>query len=343
MSQSTFQDVLISEIKENPVALRSVDKDSEQYQNLVHDIGRRGVLKPIIARQSTDDTTGETYYELCDGLQRYSAAKDNGLERIPVRVMDLSDAEVEETQIVANLCKVDTKPVEYSNQLKRMLQRNSTMTISELAEMISQSTAFVSQRLNLLKLHPEVQKLVDDGDIVLSNGVALAKLPDSEQLNYTDQAMTQSPAEFVQTVGARVKELREAAKQGKEAEAPSFKPTKKLRKVREFEQELDSGTVGPSICSQLGASSAAEGFAAAVQWALSLDPDTVEVQREKFDARQREKEEAAAKRKAAREAKRAKEAAEKAAAAREAAGLTEDDVKAELAAKEQAAKEAASK
>lgn len=337
MSEAVFKNVSISEIKENPVALRSVDKDREQYISLVQDVSRRGILEPVIVREKTDDITGENYYELCDGLHRFSAAKDSGTDVIPVRVMDLDDAEVEETQIVANLCKVDTKPVEYSNQLKRMLQRNSAMTITELAEKISQSTAFVNQRLNLLKLHTELQKLVDGGDIVLSNGMALSKLPEAEQLQWTEQAMTQKPSEFIQTVNARAKEIREALKAGKEAGEAVFTAPQKLRKVREFQAELDNGTVGPTICSQVGASSASEGFAAGVQWALSLDPDTVAAGQAKFDARIEERQEAAKKRTAEREAKKAQDALEKAAEAREAAGLTEEDVQASLQQKEEAA------
>ena len=338
---ASFTEVPISEIKENPVALRSVDKDNEQYQSLVHDVGRRGLLKPVIVREKVDETDGEVYYELCDGLQRFSAAKDNGLVTIPVHVMSLNDAEVEETQIVANLCKVDTKPVEYSNQLKRMLQRNPTMTEAGLAEMISQSIAFVRQRLNLQKLDPEIQKLVDSGDIVLSNAIALSKLPREEQHNWTDQAMTQSPSEFIQVATARAKEIREAAKLGRAASEPTFTPTTKLRKVKEFEHELDNCVEGPHICSQVGAETAVDGFAAAVQWALSLDTESVQIQKDKFDARHKERAEATANRKAVREAKRAKEAADKAAESREAAGMTDEDVQYELKSQETAAATAA--
>lgn len=342
MSQTvSVKEVPLSEIRENPVALRSVDKDNEQYQSLVHDIGRRGLLKPVLVREKVDETDGENYYELCDGLQRFSAAKDNGMDTIPVRIMSLSDAEVEETQIVANLCKVDTKPVEYSNQLRRMLQRNPIMTEAGLAEMISQSVAFVRQRLNLQKLDPEIQKLVDSGDIVLSNAIALSKLPRDEQHKWTDHAMTQSPSEFIQVANARAKEIREAAKLGRAASPPTFTATAKLRKVKEFQYELDNGETGPGMCAEVGASTAAEGFAVAVEWALSLDSASVQVQQDKFDARNKERADATAKRTVVREAKRAKEAAEKAAAAREASGMTDEEIQHELDLQEAATAEAA--
>ncbi len=337
----SVKEVSITEIKENPVALRSVDKDNEQYQSLVHDIGRRGILKPVLVREKTDETDGENYYELCDGLQRFSAAKDNGMESIPIRIMSLTDDEVEETQIVANLCKVDTKPVEYSNQLKRMLQRNHLLTEAGLAEMISQSLAFVRQRLNLQKLDTEIQKMVDNGDIVLSNAISLSKLPREEQHNWTEQAMTLPPSEFIQLANARAKEIRENAKLGRAASEPVFTATTRLRKTKDFEYELDNGEAGPSICADVGAVTAAEGFAAAILWGLSLDFTSVKVQQDKFDARNKERTEAAAKRKAAREAKRAKDAIEKAEDAREKAGLTEEDVAAEVASQEAAATAAA--
>src|SRR6218665_2235899 len=99
---SNMKDLPISEIRTNPAALREVDKDSEEYHNLVADIGRRGVLSPITVIEKTDEATKEVFYMLVDGLHRYSAACDNDLEAIPSNILDISESDVVETQIVAN-------------------------------------------------------------------------------------------------------------------------------------------------------------------------------------------------------------------------------------------------
>lgn len=310
---STMATVSLTEIKENPVALRAVDRENVQYLNLVQDVKRRGVLQPITVRQQED--AGEVYYEICDGLHRYSAAIDAALNEIDVIIKDYDDAEVEETQIVANLVRVDTKPVDYTKQLLRMMTRNPLMTMGELGNRISQSEGFINQRLSLLKLDPSIQALVNEGEIKLNNAYALSKLPLEEQHNFTDLAMTQQPAEFVPATQARAKELRDFKRSGKKALEVVWEPTAHLRKLGELKAEFANGEVGPAIVASCDCETAAEGFAAAIAWAISLDGASVESQKAKSDQRSQEHEAAKIRRKAESEAKKAAKAAEKSVAA----------------------------
>ena len=320
---SNLRTVTLEEVKENPVALRAVDRENAQYLNLVADVKRRGVIQPISVREKEDE--GVPYYEICDGLHRYSAAIDAGRATIDVKILDANDAEVEETQIIANLIRVDTKPVDYTKQLLRMMARNPLMTIGELSDRISQSEQFIIQRLSLLKLDPAIQALVNDGEIKLNNAYALSKLPVEEQHNWTDDAIAMAPKEFVPAVQTRAKELRDAARQGKSAEERVWEPTAHLRPLKELKTEFADGEVGPAICAAANAEVATDGFALGVQWAISLDPASVESQKAKFDQRKAEREAAKNRRTAERTAKKAKEAAEKAEAAAEAAkGLDEE-------------------
>ena len=307
---SHLRTVGLSEIKENPVALRALDRENEQYLNLVQDVRRRGVMSPITVREQSEE--GEVYYEICDGLHRYSAAVDAGIDSIDVKIVDLDDAQVEETQLVANLVRVDTKPVDYTKHLLRMMTRNPLMTVPELSERISQSEAFINQRLSLLKLDPSIQALVNEGEIKLANAYALSKLPPEEQHNFTDSAMTQKPQEFVPAVQARAKEIREAKRAGKEAGDVVWEPTAHLRKLGELKAEFTNGEVGPAICAAANCESATEGFAAAIAYVISLDSASVEAQRSKNDQRLAEREAAKKRRTAEREAKNAVKAAEKA-------------------------------
>lgn len=307
---STLGTVLLSDIKENPVALRAVDRENEQYLYLVQDVKRRGVLQPITVREQLED--GVSYYEICDGLHRYSAAIDAGLTELNVIIQDYDDAQVEEVQIVANLVRVDTKPIDYTKQILRMMTRNPLMTVPELSKRISQPEAFINGRLSLLKLDPTIQALVNEGDIKLNNAYALSKLPQEEQHNFVDAAMTQKPAEFVPSVQARAKELRDSKRAGKEAGTVVWEPTAHLRKMGELKSEFSNCEAGPAICASVGAESAAEGFAAAIAWVISLDDASVESQRSKNEQRLAEREAAKVRRAADREAKNAVKAADKA-------------------------------
>jgi len=292
----------LKDIKENDVALRTVNRESEEYLGLVESIRSKGFIGAISVRERTDDD-GTSYYELIDGLHRFNAAKDAGRDTINVDVVDLNEDQVLEAQIMANIHKIETKPIEYTRQLKRILTRNPLMTESELAAKLGKSTAWIAGRLSLNKLaSDQAKELVDEGKIGLSNAYALAKLPAEEQADWLDRAATLPPDEFIPQTTERLKQIREARKAGKDAGPAEFQAVPHMQKLAAMKEEFATPSVGPSLCQRTGASSAAEGFALGVAWALHMDPDSVEVQKEKD-----------AERRAQREAKRQQKAAERAA------------------------------
>ncbi len=310
--------VLLSTIRENPVALRSVNRTSEQYQGLVQSIKQKGFLGAITVRPKTDPETKKDYFELIDGLHRFSASKDAGLTEINVDVVKLTDDEVLEAQLMANIHKVETRPVEYSQQLRRILARNPLMTEAELASTLGKSSAWINQRLGLNKItNPEIQGHVNEGKIKLANAYALAKLPAEEMANFTDRAMTEAPDKFIPQVNARVKEIREAKRKGKDAADAVFQPVAFLQKLKDVKGEVESGEVGKTLCK--GLTSAAQGFAMATKWFLHLDPQSVEAQKVKDIERKAARIEAKKKRDAERTIKKAVEQKKKSAEAAEAA------------------------
>lgn len=307
--------VSIQSIRENPVALRGVNVESEEYVGLVDSISKVGILSSLSVRKRTE-TVGDTvveYYELVDGLHRYTAAVAAGLSEVPVSIVDLDKVEVLEAQLMANIHKIETTAVEYTKQLQRIFALNPTMTISDMATRVAKSPSWVQQRLNLLKLEKSIQDLVDGGKITVANAVALSKLPPEEQLLYVDQAMTMNTDEFVPTIQARAKELKDAAREGRASKPVEFVPVAKVRKTSELKAEFDSPGVGPELCNRVGVSTAADGFALAIAYVLSLDPVSVEQQVAADKEKKQSKEEAKKRRAAERAKKRAEEAAEKAA------------------------------
>ena len=144
--------VAVSEIRENPVALRTVNRESEDYLGLVDSIKTKGFLGAITVRPKKDAETGADYYELVDGLHRFSASRDAGIEEINVDVVSLDDDQTLEAQIMTNIHKVETRPIEYSRQLTRILARNPLMTEAELATKLGKSAQWIAERLGLTKI-----------------------------------------------------------------------------------------------------------------------------------------------------------------------------------------------
>lgn len=317
--------VALSEIRENPVALRAVDKESEDYLGLVDSIRQLGLLTAISVRRRSEEVDDETinFLELCDGLHRYSAAIDAGLTEIPVVFKDLDDAQVLEAQIMANVHKIVTRPVEYTKQLMRIFAGNPTMTISDMAAKLAKTPSWVGQRLGLMKLAPGVAEAVDDGKISVSNAVTLSKLPHDEQVKLVDQAITCNSVEFVPLVRARAKELRDAKNQGREAGEIVFAPVARLQKMSVLKAELDAPIIGPQLCAQNGVTDADGAFKLGVAWALNLDPASVEVQKANAEAKAEKLAEEKQKRALDRAEKKATEAAAVAAKLQETAELQE--------------------
>lgn len=310
--QNALIHIPLSKIRENPVALRSVNRTTEAYQGLVDSIKRDGVLTAILVREVEDPDTKETVYGLIDGLHRFSASQDAGKDTIPAQVTSMEDADVLEAQVLANVHKVETRPVEYSKQLVRILAQSPLMPLSELATRLSKSPGWLNERLGLVKLEPAIASLVDEGKVNLSNAYALAKLPVEEQPNFLERAMTMTPQEFVPTANGRIKELKDAKRQGRAAAAGEFVPIPHLRKVSELKDEMDSKLVASVLTKELNISNPIDAFNLGVKWALHMDPTSVQVAKDKDAQRQKEAAEAKAKRDKDKLEKAQREASEKA-------------------------------
>lgn len=309
--------VPLSLIQKSDVALRGVNRSSEPFQLLVESIRKRGVLNSILVRAFEDN--GVTKYGLIDGLQRFTASGDAGLTEIPARVVEMNDAELLEAQIITNMNRVQTKPAELAKHLLRIMARNPFMTKSELAEKTCQSLSWIEQRLSLTKLKPEIQELVNTSKINLSNAYILSKLPEEEQGEHVDAAMSDSPTTFIPQMKARIKEIRDAKNTGKDAGKAEFKPVQHLQKVGTIKGEFSAlaGGKGESrvkaLLKEHKVTDAVKAAEMALSWALNFDPASQKEQLRKHEVKAKKRAEQVEKNKAEREEKKAADAAKKAA------------------------------
>ena len=315
--------VNVDAIRENPVALRNVNMEGEGYIGLCESIRSVGLLNPISVRRKTESIEGVdvTYYELLDGLHRYTAVKSCGIKEIAVNIKSLDDAATLEAQTMANLHVVAMRPVEYTRQLQRIFGANPTLTLSDMAAKICKSTTWISLRLNLLKLEKTIQKFVDDGQIKVSNAVALSKLPPEEQGNYVEQACIMAADEFVPLVQTRAKEIKDAARQGRSSEPQEYVAIPRCQKMSTLKDELAKGKIGPELTKQYKVKSASAGFAMGIAWVLSMDPTSVQVRTQEAADKKRQLDDDKKKRASERADEKAKAASKAAAEAHEAIGV----------------------
>lgn len=317
MSESKQQVAMVAldKIQENEAALRSVDKQSESFQGLLGSIKEMGVLLAICVSPIKDPETGKATdeFRLVDGLQRFSAAQDAGMSEIPCTIQDMDETEAYYAQIVANAHKVETKPAEYASHLQRILSGNPTMTMNELAGKLNKTGNWLGGMLKLNKLAESVAELVDDNKITLMNAQSLSKLPAAEQMEWLEAAQTESPAEFAPKIADRAREIRKAAREGREPEDTKFSPVERCRKLAEL-KELRNDPA--AIVKAAGAAGAKDLVAFTMDYVLSMDPESVKVQEAKDVERKATREEDKKKRKVERTEAKAKQSKEDAETAR---------------------------
>ena len=89
--------------------------DEENLEDLANSIRERGVIQPIIVRNSNSDNSK---FEIIAGERRWLAARRAGLHDIPVVVTDADDLKSLEFAIVENVQRNDLNPLEEAQGYK---------------------------------------------------------------------------------------------------------------------------------------------------------------------------------------------------------------------------------
>lgn len=304
-----LKNIPLGMIRASEVALRSVQEETDEFQLLIESIEDKGVLNAIVVRRQRDSVTGAEFYALIDGLHRFTASGRAGLSEIPAQIVDMDDADVLEAQIIGNNNRIQTKRAEYAKHLLRLLLMNPEWTLHQLARKVHMAKQSLENLLSLNKLHKDIQKHVDDGDLNTNNAYCLAKLPEEHQLEMLDKALTLSPKEFTPMVKDLRRQIKEAESKGKDVTTVEWKPVPWLRKVGEIKAEIESDEFENirRLLDTHPCNSALEGAQLAIKWVMNFDPDSIEAQRKKHEITEKEKAEKAEIRKAEREAKKAEE------------------------------------
>lgn len=301
----------VAHLRECEGGLRTLDKDSEDYRKLVESVRVKGFFGAITVRLMEDPVTQASYYQIVDGLHRWSAAKECGLTEIPCVIVNYNDDEFAEVQLMANVNRVATRPADVSKQLLRIINNNPMISEQELAARLGNSVQWVQQRLSLGKITDDgIRELINNGSMKLGNAVMLAKLPEDEQADFLEQALSMQSSEFVPLVNERVSAIRAARRSGDSDTATKvFDPKPMLRKLTDIAAMHESG----NITSLLGnITDPAEAASFALAWVIRMDEESIRERQAEYDDRETKKAAAAELRKAEREAKKKADAQEKA-------------------------------
>ncbi len=147
----------LSEIIPNRLQPRK-NFDEENLIDLTNSIKERGIIQPIIVRESNTDSSK---YEIIAGERRWLAARKAGLHEIPVVVTEADDLKSLEFAIVENVQRHDLNPLEEAQGYKRLIDEFS-YDQEKVSKFIGKSRSYITNSLRLLNLPFEVLKFVEE-------------------------------------------------------------------------------------------------------------------------------------------------------------------------------------
>ena len=146
--------------------------DEESLKDLSNSIKERGVIQPIIVRNSNTDNSK---YEIIAGERRWLAARKAGLHDIPVVVTDADDLKSLEFAIVENVQRHDLNPLEEAQGYKRLIDEFS-YDQEKVSKFIGKSRSHVSNSLRILSLPNDVIKLIETQKLTAGHAKILVGL-----------------------------------------------------------------------------------------------------------------------------------------------------------------------
>ena len=149
--------------------------DSEALSDLADSIRQHGIIQPLTVRRLQSG-----YYQIIAGERRWRAARMAGLSEVPAVVIEADDRKAMELAMIENLQREDLNPMEEAEGYQVLMEQYG-MTQEEAAQRVGKSRPAVANALRLLKLCPDVRKLVEEGAITGGHGRTLVTLSEKQQ------------------------------------------------------------------------------------------------------------------------------------------------------------------
>jgi len=131
--------------------------DEEGLEELTKSIKERGIIQPIIVRESNEN---RSKFEIIAGERRWLAAQKAGLHEVPVVVTVADDLKSLEFAIVENVQRNDLNAVEEAQGYQRLIN-DFSYDQEKVAKFIGKSRSHIANFLRLLTLPKEVLKLIE--------------------------------------------------------------------------------------------------------------------------------------------------------------------------------------
>ncbi|MEO1619669.1 MAG: ParB/RepB/Spo0J family partition protein [Cyanobacteria bacterium J06632_3] len=242
--------------------------DPQKMERLKDSIHKHGVLEPILVRPGAKGK-----YEIISGERRWRSCGELGRAMIPAIVRDMPDATALEAALIAHLLNEEITAIEQTESILSLMSLHLEISIDEvkaglyrtknsqvrgtensrifsdeeletvnhiLEEFGMKLSSFVSNRLPMLNLAPDILEAVRQGALSPTNAVILNRQP----VELHSDLVKQSAGKTKQDVMALVKEVaREQSNQPLDPPSVTDRIYARFKSVRKKKDLLSSNEV----------------------------------------------------------------------------------------------------
>lgn len=173
VDESSVTKVAITECRPNPYQPRKTFH-ADAIEEMKESILEYGIIQPLIVRKSLKG------YEIVVGERRFRAAKEAGLETVPVVIKELTDERMMEIALLENLQREDLTPIEEAHAYANLMSELK-ITQEELSRRLGKSRSHIANIVRLLLLPDQVVAYINNGELTMGHGRALLGLKDKSK------------------------------------------------------------------------------------------------------------------------------------------------------------------
>lgn len=182
----------VADIETNPKQPRR-DFDENALNELAESIKLHDIIQPVTVSKLANGK-----YRLISGERRLRASKIAGLKDIPAYIRQANDAELLELALLENLQREDLNAMEVALSYKRMMEELS-YTQEQVAERMGKDRSTVANFIRLLKLPPDIQLAVRNGELSMGHARALINVDTIDQQLYIFKTIKEKALSVRQT------------------------------------------------------------------------------------------------------------------------------------------------
>ncbi|GAA2509458.1 hypothetical protein GCM10010406_52380 [Streptomyces thermolineatus] len=182
----------LEDIAFNPDNPRDPEEfQAEDFGEMKASLEEVGQLQPVLVASRKvylthfphhADAVGAAKWVVLGGNRRLEAARQLGWSSLDIKVRDdlgAGEGSLDEAVMIENIHRKNLAPLREAEFLQRMVERHGSQ--GKVAKRIGKTQAYVSQRLALLRLAPELKEALESGELKVRQARELAGAGDAEQ------------------------------------------------------------------------------------------------------------------------------------------------------------------